>query len=247
MFEPRRLRVHYQVERKTGESFQFRRNDQESGESFHFSLNLDESGLMESLPEHGPEWASASTERCSGCTSTGRYCRAALAIAPVVDAFLGLNSLESVRTRVTVANRVTETIAPVSQVISSLMGLCMAASGCPRTAPFRAMAVYHQPFATLEETVIRAAGFALLGRWAHGKPFDDEDPFAELLDSWGDLEEVNMRIVRRLQAYCATDAALNGLVNLDMFAKGGSLGLRSALEALKPALLDHPETVGELF
>jgi hypothetical protein len=176
-----------------------------------------------------------------------RHCRAALSIVPVVEAFLGLNSLETVRTRVTVGERVTETIAPVSQVISSLMGLCMAASGCPRTAPLRAMAVYHQPFATLEETVIRAAGFALLGRWAHGKLSDGEDPFAELMATWMDLEEVNSRIGRRLQAHCETDAALNGLVNLDMFAKGGTMGLTAALEALKPALVEHPETVGELF
>lgn len=247
MFEPRRLSVHYQVERKSGDSFQFRRNDQESGETFHFRLSLDENGLIESLPEDGPEWTNASTERCTGCTSPSKYCRAALSIAPVVDAFLELDSLETVRTRVTVGNRVTETITPISQVISSLMGLCMATSGCPRTAPFRAMAVYHQPFATLEETVIRAAGFALLGRWAHGKSSSDEDPFAELIETWAELEEVNIRIGRRLQDYCATDAALNGLVNLDMFAKGGTMGLTSALDALKPALIDHPETVGELF
>lgn len=247
MFEPRKLSVHYQVERKTGASFQFRSNDEKSGETFHFRLNLDENGLIESLPETGPEWTSTCTDRCTGCTRTGTYCHAALAISPVVDAFLGLNSLETVRTRVTVGSRVTETIAPVSQVISSLMGLCMAASGCPRTAPFRAMAVHHQPFATLEETVIRAAGFALLGRWAHGTLAENDDPFAELVEAWADLEEVNLRIGRRLQDYCANDAALNGLVNLDMFAKGGSLGLPSALEALKPALLDHPETVGKLF
>ncbi len=246
MFEPRKLSVHYQVERKNGESFHFRRNDTNNGASFNFSLNLDENGLMESLPESGPEWAEASTERCAGCTSKSKYCLAAVAIASVVDAFLGLDSLETVRTRVTVGSRVTETITPVSQVVSSLLGLCMAASGCPRTAPFRAMAVYHQPFATLEETVIRAAGFSLLGRWAHGTLSSDDDPFAELMDSWADLEEVNLRIGRRLQPYCTTDAALNGLVNLDMFAKGGAMGLSSALEALKPALIDHPETVGEL-
>lgn len=115
-------------------------------------------------------------------------------------------------------------------------GGIMAGSGCPKLAPFRAMAIYHQPFSTLEDTVIRAAGFLLLGRWAHAT-LADEDPFAPLIDAWEQLEEVNLRIAHCLQDYCATDAALNGLVNLDMFAKAGGFSLESALASLKPALL----------
>lgn len=234
MFEPRKLNVAYVVEHDTGEVVEF-------------DLHLDENGLLEGMPESGPEWAKAGVERCTGCATTGTYCRAALSITPVVNAFMSLDSLSTVRTRVKVGDRITEATTPISQVVSSLMGLCMASSGCPRTAPFRAMAVYHQPFATLEETIIRAAGFALLGRWAHGLLADGADPFAELIATWADLEEVNLRISRRIQDHCASDASLNGLVNLDMFAKIGGIGLVAALEALKPALVDHPEIVGELF
>jgi hypothetical protein len=223
MFEPRKLRVNYRIERKTGEVLDF-------------DLRLDEHGLLEDLPDTGPEWTRIDGNRCLGCKSLCKYCRASIAIVPVVEACLTIDSLEVVHTRVTMGQRITEVRGPISQPIASLMGLCMAASGCSTTAPFRAMAVYHLPFATLEETVIRAAGFALLGHWAHGT-LADENPFARLTEAWSELEEMNMRIGRRLQSCCETDATLNGLINLDMFAKSGGFGLESALKALRPALL----------
>lgn len=223
MFEPRKLRVIYRVEKP-------------GGEVVEFDIRLNEQGMLEDPPTEGPPWTRMDGERCADCVDHGPACRAALAIAPVVDAFMSIDSLQQVRARASVPNYTAEMTGPVSIVASSIMGLAMAASGCPKLAPFRAMAIYHQPFSTLEDTVIRAAGFLLLGRWAHAT-LVEEDPFAPLIDAWEQLEEVNLRIARCLQDYCATDAALNGLVNLDMFAKAGGFGLESALASLKPALL----------
>lgn len=223
MFEPRKLRVSYSVERPDADAIEF-------------VIRLDEHGMLEDLPGEGPAWTRMEGQRCTDCTARGDACRAATAIAPVVDAFIGIDSLQQVRARATLPSYTAEMNGPVSKVVSSIMGLTMAASGCPKLAPFRAMAMYHQPFSTLEDTVIRAAGFMLLGRWAHAT-LTDQDPFAPLIEAWEQLEEVNMRIGRCLQDYCATDAALNGLVNLDMFAKAGVFGLESALAALRPTLL----------
>lgn len=206
------------------------------GELVEFALRLDEHGLLEGLPADGPAWTHMDAERCANCTFDGVACPAALAIAPVVEALGDIDSLQQVRARACLPNRTVEVCAPVSHVASSIMGLCMAASGCPKIAPFRGMAMFHQPFSTLEETVVRAAGFMLLGRWAHGK-LTDEDLFAPLIDAWRGLEEVSMRLSRSLRDHCVADAALNGLVNLDMLAKAGAFGLKSALAALQPALL----------
>ena len=223
MFIPRKLRVTYSVEKPDGEVVEF-------------VIRLDENGLLEDPPTAGPAWTRMAGEPCLDCAVRGSGCRAALAIAPVVEAFIGIDSLQQVRARASQSNHSTEINGPVSRVVSSIMGLVMAASGCPKIAPFRAMAVYHQPFSTLEETVIRAAGFLLLGRWAHGT-LANENPFAPLIEAWQQLEQVNLNISRSLQDYCTTDAALNGLVNLDMFAKAGAFGLESALAALRPTLL----------
>lgn len=231
MFEPRKLRVIYRIERQQGAPLEF-------------DLQLDEHGLLQGLPDTGPDWALLEGDRCSGCGSRCTYCRASLAIVPIVDAFITMDSLEIVTSKVSIGDRITQQTGPISQVVSSLMGLCMASSGCSSTAAFRAMAIYHQPFATLEETVIRAAGFSLLGRWAHGT-LGDGDPFVRLIAAWEQLEEVNQRIARRLKEYCENDATLNGLINLDMFAKIGGYGLESALSALRPALLGGLEVAAE--
>ena len=223
MFEPRKLIVTYSV-------------DLPDGRTVETVVRLDEHGLLENAPTEGPEWTRLGGQRCAGCTARCNACRAALAISPVVEAFSGIDSLQEVRARVTMRNYTATVTCPVARVVSSIMGLTMAASGCTTMAPFRAMAIYHQPFSTLEDTVIRAAGFMLLGRWANGT-LDAAEPFAPLLEAWQRLEEINLRIGRALQAHCETDAALNGLANLDMFAKAGAFGLESALAALKPALL----------
>ena len=223
MFKPRKLRVTYSVEKP-------------GGEVVEFAIRLDEQGLLEDLPANGPAWTQMNAGRCANCTVEGAACRAALAIVPVVEAFIDIDSLQQVRARACLPNYTAEIRAPISHVMSSIMALSMAGSGCPKIAPFRGMAIFHQPFATLEETVVRAAGFMLLGRWAHGT-LAHEDPFAPLIDAWQQLEQVNMHISRSLRGHCAADSALNGLVNLDMFAKAGVFGLKSALAALRPTLL----------
>ncbi|MCM2287574.1 MAG: hypothetical protein NDI67_00995 [Sulfuritalea sp.] len=223
MFEPRKLRVIYRIQKPDGRQVEL-------------DNRVDENGLLEGLPDQGPDWTRLNGNRCAGCNARHRSCRAAVAIAPVVDAFKTMDSLEHVAVSVVMANYTAEVICPASKVVSSIMGLRMAASGCAKIAPFRAMALYHQPFSSLEETVIRAAGFMLLGRWAHGT-LATNDPFASLIVAWDNLEEVNLRVAQALQEHGSTDAALNGLVNLDMFAKAGGLGLKRALDALKPALL----------
>jgi hypothetical protein len=223
MFEPRKLRVIYRIQ-------------QQDGRQVELDNRVDENGLLEGLPDHGPDWTRLNENRCADCNTRHRDCRAAVAIAPVVAAFKTMDSLEHAAVSVVMANYTAEVICPVSKVVSSIMGLRMAASGCAKIAPFRAMALYHQPFSSLEDTVIRAAGFMLLGRWAHGT-LATSDPFAPLIDAWDSLEEVNQRIAHALQKHGYTDAVLNGLVNLDMHAKAGGFGLKHALDALKPALL----------
>lgn len=227
MFKPRKLRVTYSVEKPDGAVVEF-------------AIRLDEHGLLEDLPADGPEWTHLNGERCADCAVEGAACRAALAIVPVVEAFSDIDSLQQVRARACLPNYTAEIDAPISHVVSSIMGLSMAASGCPKIAPFRGMAIFHQPFSTLEETVIRAAGFMLLGRWAHGT-LAEEDPFAPLIDAWQQLEQVNIHISRCMRGHSAADAVLNGLVHLDMLAKAGVIGLTSALAALRPTLLawDH--------
>lgn len=223
MFASRRLHVRYWVYTDDEPPFSIR-------------ITLDDQGLLETWPETCPDWTRLDANRCTTCQTAGDHCRPALAIAPVVDAFMHLDSLQHVHCRATMENRVYEMAGPAPQIAASIMGLCMAASGCTATEPFRAMALFHHPFASPEENTIRAAGFALLRHWAHDT-LDSDRPFAGLIDAWHNLEEANRRIGDRLHAYCERDASRNGIVNLDMFAKLGAWGLEHALNALKPALL----------
>lgn len=222
MFEPKAREVAYWIRKP-------------AGREVRVDVRLDERGLLQTLPASGPEWARCGGDGCGVCGKAGRFCRAALAIAPVVADFGELDSLQVLEGRAQIGDRSCSIEAAAPRVLASLMGLLMAASGCPRLAAFRVMAVFHTPFSTAEETVVRAASFWLLQRWAMGVDTADE-PFAGLIEAWEGLEEVNARIGGKLRAFCETDATTNGLVFLDALAKMGIMGLEGALEALRPAL-----------
>lgn len=225
MFEPKTLHVAYRIETP-------------GGRKVEFSIRLNARGLVDELPASGPLWTRRGRHGCPDCSAGGEYCLAALAIAPVVEQFHDLGSLQEVHACAEHAGRSSETRCPAPLALASVMGLLIAASGCPKSLPFRAMALYHLPFATAEETLTRAAGFWLLNLWAE-RALAVADPFARLIEAWGRLEEINIQLGRRLHESCPNDAAPNGVAYLDALAKIGMMAVESRLEALKPAFLSY--------
>ena len=223
MFEPKLRLISYKITKP-------------SGVVVHIPVQLNERGLIcESVGQRSDQSVSSEFigENCLACDRHHQGCKAERAIGPVVDSFDDLHSTDEVSAEVETEGRIVALKSPAPRVLASLMGLLMASSGCPRLIPFRAMALFHQPFATAEENVVRAAGFWLMRSSSQGTLVDN--PYEALQEAWEMLENVNRHVSEKLLARCSTDVSSNGVAYLDVLAKIGTLGLESVLEVLHPA------------
>jgi hypothetical protein len=169
-----------------------------------------------------PDWARLDYQRCPNCNLPDRetHCPAAAALAQFMPLF---------ETRVSYEKAVVEVETPTRTVVSkttfqhgmaALIGLAMAASGCPRTRFLRPMARTHLPFATDQETVFRTLAVHLLGQYvargSGGAPVSLS--LAALKENYLELSKVNTAMSERIRAAIKRDAAVNAVIILESFA-----------------------------
>jgi len=139
-------------------------------EPIRFRVELDPKSLCHRTnpPENVPDWAAYDEKRCGGCGLNGEeytHCPVVLSLVELVNSFSGMLSHTEADVRVETPERVYFASTSVQHALSSLVGLYMATSACPSFGGLRAMARFHLPFASVEETVFRAAGAYLIGQY----------------------------------------------------------------------------------
>jgi hypothetical protein len=196
------------------------------------SLNL--------IPPNGqakPEWARLGNCRCQHCALKGdgvQYCPIAVNISDVIEFFKHYTSHDMVEVSVVTEERVYGKKTTVQQALGSLLGIHMAASGCPSMEKLKPMVCFHLPFATVEETVFRSASSYLLGQYflrKQGKPADLD--LAGLADFYKGIQMVNNGMAERLRDVVSKDAVNNAVICLDMFAKQLPYAIEDSLEELE--------------
>ena len=124
--------------------------------------------------------------------------------------------------------------------ISSMMGLVIAACGCPHTAFFKPMAWFHLPLASEEETLFRATSFYMLAQYysqKDGRAADFE--FEGLAKIYQNMQTVNCAIAQRLREATANDSSVNAIVILDSFAQIVPFAIEESLEELRYLFSPH--------
>lgn len=168
---------------------------------------------------------------------THLYCPLALALVDVVEHFRELLSYTEVTATVETPQRIYVKRTTVQRVLSSLIGLLMATSGCPSMAFLKPLARFHLPFATREETLFRVVGAYLFGQYIlhhRGIPCDLE--LDKLREAYARIHAINLGLARRLRDVAGGDANVNAVVLLDLFA-----------QEFPPAIDEHMEEMAYLF
>jgi len=215
------------------------------GRKIRFRLALDSRTMLpvSSLPEDLPAWTKIEFHRCEGCpldADEHPHCPAAARLHPIVDKLSDVVSTEKVKVAVASSQRTLVRKTSAQEGLSSLMGMVMATSGCPRTAFFRPMARFHLPFADLDETTYRAASTYMLAQYFRVTRGQQADLSTQGLHRLYDqVTEVNHNMAERLRDNESEDGVINAVVILDMFAKG--------LPPQFDALLDELEALFESF
>lgn len=219
------------------------------GETVRFSLLLDPVSLdlLKRPLQSPPEWTKLEFHQCPQCPlHPGQipYCPAADAISTLVDCCGDLVSHEQLILEVITPERSIRGSITAQKGLSSLMGLLLAVSGCPRTDWFKPMARFHLPLANEHETLYRAASMHLLGQYFRKRAgLPAELNFDGLHAIYAELRIVNRHLANRLHRIVSQDSTLNALVILDILARQVPVGIEEELESLRPlfkAYLSEP-------
>jgi len=180
-------------------------------------------------PDDCPAWTLLAFKQCPNCPLKPKnhaVCPAAYAIKDIVNDCKTLLSYQEVELQVNFANRRITCKTQVQDALSSLLGLVLANSACPRFDFFRPMAYFHLPLATAEETMFRVLSCYLLASYFQGRVASgvDLDP---LYAVYQQLQTVNTYLAKRIESLSEGDATQNAVVLLHL------------LSCILPETLDH--------
>ena len=188
--------------------------------------------------EQPAPWTELTFKKCKHCPyqagSAPKYCPAAYQLSLIVEDVDHLVSYERVHVTVQNRQRTIQQESSVQEVVSSLLGLILASSGCPHTEFLLPMARFHLPFASAEETLWRACGSFLLAQYFRGEEQAQTEMLSDILNRYENLEVINAALVKRLKSQINSDACPNAIVLLDNYAKHFPLYLDKSIERLKP-------------
>lgn len=209
----------------------------ERQEIFNLELDVESLELVGHIPENLPDWTKLDFHQCANCTldiDTHPYCPVASHLADVVRRFEEILSYDGVHVDVSTEDRRISQDTTAQLGIASLMGLMMAASGCPHMAFFKPMARFHLPMSSDEETIYRAVSIYLLAQYfVKQKDRQSDFQLEGLKDIYENIQLINSYVAERLRAATKSDSSLNGLITLDMFAKSILFAIKESLKDIR--------------
>jgi hypothetical protein len=206
--------------------------------TYNLSFDADTFQLLHQPAEPWPEWTRLDVHRCPNCKldpAQHSYCPAAVQLSQIVADCHEVDASAAMEVKVVMPHRTVIHTTTAQRALSSLMGLVLAASGCPLLSHFRPMARFHLPVSTDDETMYRAISMYLMSRFVvrrKGKTSGLE--LNGLLRIYRNVEQVNKAMSSRLSPVCRNDAIMAGLVWLNEYARRMPLAMEEYLDRLHP-------------
>lgn len=191
-----------------------------------------------------PEWAALEHKKCSHCPLNATeypQCPVAHSLAAVADDFKSEKSFEKVAAEVVTKERIYRKDIALQEGLFGLFGLLMATSACPYFGFLRPMAMFHLPFSSLRETMVRSVSFYLLKQYFVAKKGGKPDfELADFSGLYSQVEKVNIGIIERIRSISKADAEANSIVILDGFAKLLGFQVTDGLPELEDIFNSNP-------
>lgn len=200
-----------------------------------FKVRVIKETLTVIRPENGefPDWAKLSQFKCIHCPldpEKNEFCPLALNLKDILREFSEYNSFENVDITVETSNRDYHKFTSLQNGISSLLGILMVTSGCPIIGKLKPLLYFHLPFATLDETQVRAFSLYLLSQYIKWKKGDFPDwDMKYLAKIYEDIRIMNHNVSKKIISLGQKDASINSLVILNNFADYVTITLEEKL------------------
>lgn len=184
-----------------------------------------------------PEWTELTFQQCSNCpldTNEHSHCPAALDIKDIAGRFSTLMSHGEIKVTVITNERNYFKKCDVQTALSSLFGLVLATSSCPILAKLKGLAIFHLPFASLEETIFRTVGAYLLKQYFKEKADGNGDFSLQGLKVYYEqLQDLNIDFSKRIKAASQYDANINAIIRLFVLSESVTISLEERLEKIR--------------
>jgi len=209
------------------------------GHQKDFTVDFNNKSLQAELVTENnyPDWTQLEFHQCKNCPLTSEdylYCPLAVNLVPIIYWCKDLLSYDKVDITVTSAERQVCAHTSLQRAISSLLGLLMSSSACPKMKFLRPLARFHLPLATHEETIFRAVSATFLKKYFdHEENKNDEDSLLELKAQYKELQDLNRYIADRIRGATKRDAAVNAIVLLDVLSKSVSFSIDDSLQQIR--------------
>jgi len=186
---------------------------------------------------HQPDWTRLDYHQCSNCPLNNvdhTYCPVATNIVELIELCDTSMSYEEVTVEVHMPERSIVKETTMQRGVSSLLGLLIATSSCPRTDFLKPMARYHLPLSSEEETIYRATSMYLLAQYfRRQKGFEFDLELKGLAAFYHDLAIINQAMALRLRDLSSKDSTVNALILLDLFVKALPSTIEDSLDEIK--------------
>lgn len=207
----------------------------ESGVGHRFDVEFDRPPASGDLPE----WTLLEADKCPHCplpAAPGARCPAAADLAPVVEKFSALTSIDRVNVHVVTPEYEARKHTDTQTALRALMGLILATSACPILGRMRPLAHMHMPFATGTEMVYRIVSMHLMGGFLRGEPvrLDGLDEF------FSDIDRLNRAFFVRLNHAVERDAGINALLSLQAHSVLASMSIKPEMENIRAWFQQSP-------
>ncbi|MDH5601598.1 MAG: hypothetical protein OEY78_09870 [Gammaproteobacteria bacterium] len=221
--------------------------DFNDGEHKEFLVDFDSRSLKSKLPDGSqyPDWSQLEFNQCSHCPLTSDdylYCPLAVNLVPIIYWSKDFKSYDEVEVTIISTEREVRAHTSLQHAISSLLGLLMSSSACPKMKFLRPLARFHLPLATHEETIFRTVSSTLLRNYLRDKDNKTiEAALADLKNQYWELQEVNQFIAKRIRVAIKKDAAVNAIVLLDALSKIVSYSIDDSLQQIQYLFNDETD------
>lgn len=208
------------------------------GHQKQFFIDFDSQSLQSELIDENkyPDWTQLEYHQCVNCPLTSEeylYCPLAINLVPIIYWCKDLVSYDEVDVTVTSAEREIRAHTSLQKAVSSLLGLLMSSSACPKMKFLRPLARFHLPLATHEETIFRAVSTSFLKKYFDDENNTDEHSLDELKKQYQELQNLNRFMAERIRGAIRKDAAVNAIVLLDVLSKKVSFSLDDSLQQIR--------------
>ncbi len=188
----------------------------DAGQILSFDIDIDRNNVPREPKDVREAWVRLDNCRCENCTlSPEKYlwCPAAVDIEHIIARFCDIISCHQMVVHVTTAQRTFVQRCDAQTAINSLLGVVLASSACPILSQLHALAHFHLPFATVDETIYRTVGNYLLKQYFVNQLGQKPDlELKGLSELYANLEIVNTSLARRIDTVSKRDANINAIV-----------------------------------